>query len=75
MATVSKKIEEIPEAVETGKVGTIKTRTIQKVIITDESKLPRKYLKPNEVLIRSEALKGIEIPGVEIKEEKIIASY
>ena len=72
--TAVKKIEEIPEVKNEGKVGKVSTRTVKKVVIEDESKLPRKYLIPNQSLIRQDALKGIKIDGVEIKEEKIIAS-
>ena len=36
--------------------------------ITDEAKIPRKYLSLNMVLIRKEALAGVEIPGVKVVE-------
>lgn len=71
-----KKMDDIDHAESTvsGKKGMIQTRTIKKVVIVDENKLPREYLMPNETLIRKEALSGKEIPGVEVREEKVIAS-
>jgi hypothetical protein len=57
-----------------GKVGEIQFRVIKKVIIKDASKLPREYLIPDEVKIRKDALDGKDISGVEVVEEKIIAS-
>ena len=55
-------------------IGNTIFKTIKKVIIKDEAKLPREYLLPNEVLIRKDALAGKEIAGVEVIEEKIVAS-
>ena len=75
METAVKKIEKMPEIKKEGKVGKVSTRIIKKVVITDEKKLPRKYLIPNQSLIRQDALKGVKIDGVEIKEEKILTSY
>lgn len=68
-----KKIDRMEGKIE-GKVGEITFKTIKKVIIKDASKLPREYLIPDEVKIRRDALNGIEIAGVEIIEEKIVAS-
>ena len=66
------KIEKIerPE----NQVGNTTFKTIKKVVIEDEIKLPREYLIPDEVKIRKDALAGIEIAGVKIVEEKIVAS-
>ena len=74
MDTAVKKIEEMPGVSQQGKTGKVSMRTIQKVVINNEAKLPRKYLIPNETLIRKDALAGVEIPGVEIVEEKLLAS-
>lgn len=49
-------------------------RINRKVEIEDVSKLPRKYLMPNEVLIRKDALAGVKIPGVKVVETKTIIS-
>lgn len=46
-------------------------RTKRTPVIVDASKLPRQYLVANMVLINRDALAGVQIPGVEVKEEKI----
>ncbi len=47
---------------------------INKVIhITDETKIPRKWLIPNATAIRLACLAGEIIPGVKVVEEKIVA--
>ena len=56
-----------------GDVGAISFRINKVVVITDDTKIPRKWLEPNMVAIRSAVLAGEVIPGVEIKEEKIVA--
>ena len=68
-ATKMEKIER-PE----NQVGATTFKTIRKVIIKDATKLPREYLIPDEAKIRRDALAGIEIAGVEVIEEKIVAS-
>ena len=51
----------------------IVTRTYQKVKITDKSKLPVSYIKPNKRKIKKDLKSGIEIPGAELyEEEKVI---
>ena len=75
--TAIKRMEDIQE-VQTnvkGKFGEVTTRTIKKVRIVDESKLPREYLVPNMPKINEDSLKqGVQIPGVEIFEERVIAA-
>jgi hypothetical protein len=75
--TAIKKVEEmapVPTSAK-GKVGQVVTRTIKRVRITDETKIPREYLMPNMALINEAVLKqGVEIPGVEMYEEKTIAA-
>lgn len=74
--TGAKKIEQI-ERVENkveGKKGFVQMRKIKKFEITDAGKLPRKYLVPDMVAIREDAVKnGIEIPGVRVYEEETLA--
>lgn len=67
------KIEKVENKIE-GKTGEIQFKTIKKVIIEDATKLPREYLIPDDVKIRKDALTGIEISGVKVIEEKIVAS-
>jgi hypothetical protein len=58
-----------------GKFGEVSTRTIKKLRIVDETKIPREYLIPNMPKINEAALKqGAQIPGVEVYEEKVIAA-
>lgn len=73
-ASVQMEKIERAEKVVGGKVGEIQYKTIRKVEINNPMKLPRQYLIPNEVLIRKDALAGIEIPGVVVVEEKIISA-
>ena len=74
LETASKKIEGLaPANSYEGEAGAIQFRINRVIEITDEKKIPRKYLEPNLVLIRTDALKGVEIPGVKVKEEKIVA--
>ena len=56
-----------------GNEGVMQYRTVKKIVILDEAKIPRRYLLPNEVLIRKDMLSGIKIPGCELREEKIVA--
>lgn len=62
----------VPERAVKGEMGSFATRRIKKVEITDKSKLPREYLIPDEVKIRADALKGVEIPGVRVYEEDAV---
>lgn len=48
----------------------VKTRTMKEVHIVDVDILPRRYLIPNMTLIRSDALAGHPIPGVEVRAVK-----
>ena len=76
LETGERKMAEIERVDNTtrGKVGQISIRKVKKVRITDESVLPRAYLKPDEVAIRRDALSGIAIPGVEVYEEEQVAA-
>lgn len=74
--TAAEKMQNIvqaPTAVQ-GKVGAVKTMTIKKYRIVDETKIPREYLIPNMPAI-TEALKaGTVVPGAEMYEEKVISA-
>ena len=67
---IDKAVEKIEKVEE--KKGVIITRTNKVIKIIDRAKVPGKYWEINNVLLRRDALFGIEIPGVEIVEEKII---
>ena len=47
-------------------------RSNKVIKITDRTKIPQKYWIIDEVLLRRDALSGIEIPGVKVEENKII---
>lgn len=74
--TAAEKLQNIapaPTAVQ-GKVGAVKTMTIKKYRVTDETKLTREFLMPNMPAI-TEALKaGTVVPGAEMYEEKVISA-
>lgn len=58
-----------------GSYGSVSTRIIKKVRIVDEAAIPRQYLVPDMGKITEAAVKGgVVIPGVEVYEEKVIAS-
>ena len=71
--TAVKKMEDIKGASKEGNVGKVSMRTLKKVKILDESKIPREYLEPNMSKIKKVVLAGVEIAGVTVVEEKIIA--
>lgn len=74
--TAMRKMEELPEVQKKTATagGTLSTRVIKKVHIVDESLLPREYLLPDNVKINKAALAGVVIPGVEVREEKTLAT-
>ena len=55
----------------TNKINAVKTRKIPKLRIIDKSKLPLKWLIPDEVKIKTALLAGEKIPGSEIYYETI----
>lgn len=73
--TAIKKIETVQEVQKSvqGEFGAASTRIIKKVRITDENLIPREYLVPDMKKIETVAKAGVEIPGVEVYEEKSIA--
>ena len=56
------------------KVEAMPTRKIREIEIVDEAKIPKQYWELNMVLIRKNALDGVEIPGVKVVEREIIVS-
>lgn len=57
-----------------GDSGAISYKRIKKIVITDINLIPRKYLIPNEMMIKQDLLLGISIKGCSLVEEKIVAS-
>ncbi len=57
-----------------GKVGSVSTRLVKKYRVVDETKLPRIYMMPNMAKITEDLKAGIEVPGAEVYEEKVIAA-
>lgn len=71
-----KKLEELGEvdkSVHTG-TGSVNFKKIKKVRITEPTIVPDRYWIIDEVLVRKEALAGIEIAGVEVYEETSVAT-
>lgn len=57
-----------------GDEGSIQFRKRRIIVITDLTKVPRKFLKPDEALIKKELLdNGGKIPGCEVRIEKTVA--
>jgi hypothetical protein len=74
--TAIKKIEDIGDKKSSfeGSTGKVSIRIMRKVRIVDENLIPREYLVPDTRRITQVALVGVVIPGVEIFEDKVIAS-
>ena len=71
---VSTAIDKLEALKPVATTGSMKTRTITKVRVMDETMIPIEYMLPNMPKITEAVLRqGIEIPGVEKYSEKIIA--
>lgn len=58
------------------KIEAIKTRKVKKLRIVDVNLIPRDYLLPDEVKIKTALIQGVEVSGCEIYEEEIaVNSY
>lgn len=68
------KLENVEGTIKSDGGGELQFRTLRKVRIVDELKIPREYLVPDTTKINKVALAGVEIPGVEVYEEKTVAS-
>jgi hypothetical protein len=74
LETASEKIDNLkPVNSYEGENGSIQFRQQKVITIIDEAKIPRKYMEPNMVAIRAGISAGDNIPGVEVKIEKIVA--
>lgn len=75
LETAEKKIANIDrvESTTRGKIGEVQMRKVRKVRITNEQLIPRRYLVPDMVAIRRDALGGTAIDGVEVYEEETVA--
>lgn len=73
--TAERKIESLDrvESTTRGSIGSVQFRKIQRVEIIDESLIPRKYLEVNMTAIRRDALSGVNIPGVKVVDDTIVA--
>lgn len=70
--TAASKMAEVGEV---KKVRGTQMRTLTKVRVMDQTMIPNEYLLPNMPMIVEAVLKqGIEVPGVEKYEEKVLAS-
>ena len=53
------------------KTAEFKTRKIKKLVIIDETKIPREYLVVNETLLRKDLMAGKIVAGAKLQEEEI----
>lgn len=67
------KVEEVENKVKTEN-GSVSFRTEKDFQVEDISLLPKEYLLPNEVSIRSAMKKGTELPGVKYFEKQVIVN-
>lgn len=68
-ATQMEKVTQAPS-----QVGASTVRKVRNVYVVDEALIPRQYLQVDMVKVRKDALAGVTIPGVEVREENSIAS-
>jgi len=68
----SLKIATAPVAKVNQQMEAVKKRKIKRIVITDESKLPREYLIPDELKIKTALLSGQKVDGAELVIEEII---
>ena len=68
IAKTETKLEKAPEVIT--KSSSFHTRKIPKCRIVNPSLIPQKYLVIDEVAVRKDVLKGIEVPGAEYYEEE-----
>ena len=72
----SKKTEEV-KTLDTkidGKQGQIQYRTIQKLVIEDETAIPREFLVIDQYAVKKALMAGREVAGAKLVEEKLIAA-
>ena len=75
--TAVRKMDEIekPATVVGTTEGMVKFREIKKLKITDASKIPAKFLVPNEAMILEALKNGETVPGCEIEIEKSVVNF
>lgn len=73
--TALKKLENVQQAPKTvsADTGSAQVKKVRTVKIIQSDLIPDQYWTLNEVLIRKDALAGVQIPGVEVVEENSIA--
>ena len=70
----SEKIEGLkPAKSYKGEAGAVQFREVKKIVVTNIDKIPRQYMIPDLVVIRGQIIKGIKIPGVEVRIERTVA--
>ncbi len=75
--TAARKMTEAPvpvQAVETAS-GSIRFRTVQKLVITKPADIPREYLVPDEVAIKAALKAGKKVAGCELVDEQVPMNY
>jgi molecular chaperone DnaK (HSP70) len=75
--TAARKMTEAPvpvQAVETAS-GSIRFRTVQKLVITKAADIPREYLVPDEVAIKAALKAGKQVAGCELVDEQVPMNY
>jgi len=76
--TAVSKIEMMPEnekTVKTEKGSSLRMKKRRVAVIVNPQLIPQKYWMIDEVLVRREALAGVEIPGVEIQMKSSLSSF
>lgn len=71
----AEKIEQAPKQVMNEAGGGSQVRKVRKVYIENPEVVPDQYWVIDESLVRRQALAGVEIPGVAVREENAIAGF
>lgn len=77
LETAARKMTEAPvpvQAVETAS-GSIRFRTVQKLVIVKPADIPREYLIPDEVAIKAALKAGKAVPGCQLVDEQVPMNY
>lgn len=75
--TAVAKLENLPDAAKTvtSDAGLVKWREVTRLVIEDESKLPREYLDVNEMRVKTALKEGKLVPGARLSVEKEPCNY
>ncbi len=71
--TAVSKLSQLPDSTKavTTSAGAVQWTTVEKLVISDATLIPREYLDVNEMRVKSALKSGVHIPGASLVKEKI----